>query len=34
MPGSDNELVLLGMNVLSQFDIVQRGKKLVLKRNQ
>lgn len=34
MPGSDDELVLLGMNVLSQFNIVQQDKKLVLKRNQ
>jgi aspartyl protease family protein len=31
-PGSDDGLVLLGMNVLSQFNIVQQDKKLMLKR--
>ena len=33
MPKGDDYIVLLGMNVLSQFNIVQQGKKLILKKN-
>lgn len=32
IPNSDDDTVLLGMNVLSQFNIVQQGKQLILKR--
>jgi aspartyl protease family protein len=32
IPGGEDELVLLGMNVLSQFNIVQQDKHLLLKR--
>jgi aspartyl protease family protein len=32
MPGSEEEEVLLGMNVLSQFNITQQGNRLVLKQ--
>lgn len=32
IPGSDDDVVLLGMNVLSQFNIEQQNKNLVLKR--
>ncbi|BCA96313.1 aspartyl protease [Legionella antarctica] len=34
IPGNDNSLVLLGMNVLSQFNMVQQDMRLILKRNQ
>lgn len=34
IPGNEDNLVLLGMNVLSQFNIVQQDKRLILKRNQ
>ncbi|SNV47636.1 Aspartyl protease [Legionella lansingensis] len=34
VPADDEELVLLGMNVLSQFHLSQEGKRLILKRNQ
>lgn len=33
IPGNDDEVVLLGMNVLSQFNIVQKDKQLLLKKN-
>jgi len=32
IPGKDDDVVLLGMNVLSQFSMVQQDKKLILKR--
>ncbi|KTD43715.1 retropepsin-like aspartic protease family protein [Legionella quateirensis] len=32
IPGADDETVLLGMNVLSQFNMVQEANRLVLKR--
>ncbi|KTC77037.1 aspartyl protease [Legionella brunensis] len=32
VPGDDDEIVLLGMNVLAQFDLSQKGKRLILKK--
>lgn len=32
IPGNDDQEVLLGMNVLSQFNLTQDGKKLILRR--
>lgn len=32
IPGANDDLVLLGMNVLGQFNMVQQDKKLILKR--
>lgn len=34
VPGSNDNLVLLGMNVLAKFNMIQQDKKLVLKRVQ
>jgi aspartyl protease family protein len=34
IPSNDENLVLLGMNVLSKFNIVQQDNRLILKRNQ
>lgn len=34
IPGSDDETVLLGMNVLSQFSMVQEDKRLILKKQR
>lgn len=34
MPGNDDNEVLLGMNVLSQFNIIQQDERLILKRRK
>ncbi len=34
IPGSDDELVLLGMNVLSKFNLSQKNKELVIQPNK
>ncbi|WP_367274379.1 TIGR02281 family clan AA aspartic protease [uncultured Legionella sp.] len=34
IPGSDNDTVLLGMNVLSQFNMIQEDNRLILKKQR